>query len=286
MKEVILPEGLETIDDHAFYCDGLSRVLIPRSVKEIGEYVFPRNTFLECYAGTAGFAYVKENQSDNSVVLDAPKNFSDLQIILEQTEFFYDGYDIEPEVSVLDGSTVLKEETDYTVQYGEAVKPGVYTVTVQDAFSEVYTGSRTLTYTIRPRTVRHLVSGLGTSSGQAALQWNSSPEVDSYEVVRYDSQTRNWVLINQVSETSCTDTGLKADTALGVNLDASSLGWSNWSHVSDVTEFLDGKGCYCFAYRKGKDIYKEICQFVKIEAEADTEDQTKISSAGRDCLRL
>lgn len=311
LKEVILPEGLETIDDHAFYCDGLSRVLIPRSVKEIGEYVFPWNTFLECYAGTAGFAYAKENQSDNSVVLDAPKNFSDLQITLAQMEFVYDGYDIEPEVAVLDGSTVLKEETDYTVQYSEAVKPGVYTVTVQAAFSEVYTGSRTLTYTIRPRTVRHLVSGLGTSSGQAALQWNSSPEADSYEVVRYDSQTRNWVLVNQVSETSCTDTGLKADTAyqyrvracvsadgqtlysdysnilslrtlptdasvkktnnsvkkgaaakitsvktaLGVSLDTSSLGWSNWSHVSDVTEFLDGKGCYCFAYRKGKDIY-------------------------------
>ena len=213
LKEAVLPEGLETIDQLAFYCDGLSRIRIPRSVKEIGDYAFSWGTFLECYAGTAGFAYAKENQSDNSLVLDAPKNFSSLQITLAQTDFVYDGHSVQPEVSVLDGSTVLKEETDYTVQYGESIKPGVYTVTVQAMLSEIYTGSRTLTYTIRPRTVRHLVSGLGTSSQKAVLQWNKSPEADGYEVSRYDSRTKKWVLVKQVSETSCTDTNLKADTA-------------------------------------------------------------------------
>ncbi len=310
LREISLPEGLEVIGSEAFYCEELSRVCIPRSVREIGYHAFASDTHIECYGGTAGFAYAKGRYSNNCTVLDA-KNISSLQITLLQTEFVCNGYEIRPEVNVLDGGTALKERTDYTVKYEESIYPGIYTLTVQALLSENYTGSSTLTYTIRPRTVRHLVSGLKTASGKAALQWNESLGADSYEVRRYESKWKKWFLVKKTSKTTCTDVSLQADTNykyrvracadvdgqtiygdyssilmvrtlpkkasikktnnsvkkgavasvnsaktdLGVKLDTlSSAGEENWSHVSDVTEFLDGKGNYCIAYIKAHGI--------------------------------
>lgn len=43
-------------------------------------------------------------------------------------------------------------------------------------------------------------------------------------------------------------------TATSTVLDTQDLGWTNWSHVSEISQFQDEKGNYCYAYMAGKNI--------------------------------
>lgn len=81
LKDVVLPKKLSSIDEYAFFgCDKLSVLTIPKSVSEIGRYVYGyfgedlenenrldgngvkkySNTKIKCYANTAGHKYAKD----------------------------------------------------------------------------------------------------------------------------------------------------------------------------------------------------------------------------------
>lgn len=46
----------------------------------------------------------------------------------------------------------------------------------------------------------------------------------------------------------------ETETNTGVTLDTQSIGWGNWSHVSDICQFQDEKGNYCYGYQSGSKI--------------------------------
>ena len=76
------------------------------------------------------------------------KLVSDCELSLTKSSLPYNGKTQTPEVTVKDGDTVLKKDTDYTVSSEEAIDVGTYTITVKGKGD--YSGSKDLTFEILP----------------------------------------------------------------------------------------------------------------------------------------
>ena len=79
-----------------------------------------------------------------SIVASAPSTFVISSIT--PASFVYDGTEKKPTVTVMDGTTVLTEDTDYTVVYQNNVNAGTATVVVTGMGN--YSGTQTATFTI------------------------------------------------------------------------------------------------------------------------------------------
>ncbi len=93
ITEVILPNSLRVINKEAFYdCTGLKSIVIPASVKTIGEYAIGYYSDdnwnqikddgfkIYCYAGTAGEQYAKDNGFDYELLECKEHKFGDWSI--------------------------------------------------------------------------------------------------------------------------------------------------------------------------------------------------------------
>ncbi len=86
-------------------------------------------------------------------ITEPPKiNISTCTATLNQTSFYYDGYEKKPSVTVKNGYTTLYENSDYTVSYSNNRNIGTATVTLTGIGG--YTGTKKLTFTIeeKPKT--------------------------------------------------------------------------------------------------------------------------------------
>ncbi len=79
------------------------------------------------------------------------KSILNASIELSPVSFIYDGTAKEPAVTVTDGTTILREGTDYTVSYSNNIKPGTGYVTIIGVGD--YTGTTTVSFTITEKTV-------------------------------------------------------------------------------------------------------------------------------------
>lgn len=80
-------------------------------------------------------------------IKEPPKvDISTCTATLNQSSFYYDGYEKKPSVTVKNGYTTLYENTDYTVSYTNNRNIGTATVTVTGIGG--YTGTKTLSFTI------------------------------------------------------------------------------------------------------------------------------------------
>ncbi len=79
------------------------------------------------------------------------KGVGNFDVTLDEATFTYTGSQIQPGVTVTDGSKTLKKDTDYTVSYGNNVNAGKGTVTVTGKGN--YTGTKTVEFTINPGTI-------------------------------------------------------------------------------------------------------------------------------------
>lgn len=81
-----------------------------------------------------------------------PKNVSETTATLSASEFIYNGEEQKPAVTMVDGTTTMVENTDYTVSFSEdVVNVGTVTVTVTGKGN--YTGTVTKTYDIQRKPV-------------------------------------------------------------------------------------------------------------------------------------
>lgn len=93
----------------------------------------------------------------------------------------YQGYDVEPSVTVTNGGTVLTEGTDYTVTYQN--NSGIGTATVNVFGAGIYDGyiNLTKTFNIVPDTVQNMqISEAGTNT--VDLSWSPVSGADGYTV--------------------------------------------------------------------------------------------------------
>ena len=117
----------------------------------------------------------------------------------------YQGYDVEPSVTVTNGGTVLTEGTDYTVTYQN--NSGIGTATVNVFGAGIYDGyiNLTKTFNIVPDTVKNMqISEAGTNT--VDLSWSPVSGADGYTVQIL--KNGKWVSVGNFVGTSAQISGL------------------------------------------------------------------------------
>ena len=128
----------------------VTNVMAGSLVVSANDYTVSGNTATE--AGTYTVTVTAKEESNFtgsataqwSIVASAPSTFVISSIT--PASFVYDGTEKKPTVTVMDGTTVLTEGTDYTVAYQNNVNAGTATVVVTGMGN--YSGTQTATFTI------------------------------------------------------------------------------------------------------------------------------------------
>ena len=133
-------------------------------------------------------------------------------IKLSATSYVYNGKAKKPTVTVTDkkGNTLVKN-TDYKVQYAAGRKDsGRYTVKV--TLRGKYTGSKTLTFKILPKTPgKPVASAIKATS--ATLSWTESKTATGYVIYRYDKASGSYTKLKTSKQPTAAVTGLQAGTS-------------------------------------------------------------------------
>ena len=126
--------------------------------------------------------------------------YSPSTFTLSKTEYVYDGKEKTPSVTVKDkkGNT-LKKGTDYTVEYEAGHKnPGRYTVTIK--FKGNYEGTKKLAFNIKPAVTSKVTAAQTTSS--ITLKWNKVTGATGYRVYTYNTKTKKYEQLKDITDTS------------------------------------------------------------------------------------
>lgn len=133
----------------------------------------------------------------------SPKIFT-----LSSTSYIYDGKVKTPKVTIKDnkGKTLVKN-TDYTLSSESGRKhPGEYTITI--TFKGNYSGTKRLSFTVKPRAVTRITSTQTT--GSIKLTWSKVTGATGYRVYRYNEKTKAYDIKKDVAGTSITISKLEA----------------------------------------------------------------------------
>ena len=106
----------------------------------------------------------------------------------------YTGKALKPSLTVKDGGTTLKKDTDYTISYADNKKAGKATVTVTGKGN--YTGSKTVNFTIIK-----IVSGVKAASAgynSVNVSWKKVSGVAGYKVYRAGSKNGSYKCVKTV----------------------------------------------------------------------------------------
>ncbi len=162
------------------------------------------------------------------------------KVSLSTTNYTYSGKARTPSVTVTDtDGKKLKKDTDYTVTYPSGrITVGDYTVTVK--FKGNYSGSKKLTFKIRPGAVSNLTAKAYKQT--IKLKWDAVPAATHYRVYRYNSATKTYIHLLDTSATSCTLKNLQRGTKYKHRVTALTKGNGN--------DYLSAKHKYVTAITK------------------------------------
>ena len=197
LKSVTLPEGLESVGEYAFcnvgtskwtedsdgnskftFTPSLKNVTIPKSVKTIGEKAFgysyneSTNKYtkvsgykINCYTGSAGEKYAKNNSLSYSAFLTGGK------VTIPSASYDYRGRGVKPSVTVKNSAgTKLVKDEDYTVSYSNNTAAGTATITVKGKGK--YTGTLTKTFKVAALSLKS--SNVKVSIPYASYEYSGS----------------------------------------------------------------------------------------------------------------
>ncbi len=159
-----------------------------------------------------------------------PKTFK-----LSATEYTYNKKTKTPTVTVKDSKgNTLKEGTDYTVSYESGRKlPGKYTVKI--TFKGKYEGVKRLYFTIKPRVTSKITASQTTTT--ITLKWTAVTGADGYRVYKYNSKTKKYEKLKDVTKNTLKISKLKAGTAYKYKVRAYTKDDGTiWGSYSDVFE--------------------------------------------------
>ena len=179
-KQSSLTAYVNTISgaENAFYLSNVSSGNIYSNIiSNISNYV------LKAANHTAGVKFTNNSanknsysiSSDSSVNLSIPKTVTPIKAnnFTVSNLYTYTGSQIKPAVK-----SNLKPNTDYTVSYGQNVKPGKGTVTIKGIGK--YSGS--ITYTFYIRCKRQTINSLKASSEKIMVQWKKDDLASGYQL--------------------------------------------------------------------------------------------------------
>ena len=168
------------------------------------------------------------------------------RITLSRNEFVYNGKEQKPTIKVYDGNTLLKKDKDYTL----TLKPGkdVYIYKAKIKLKGNYKGSKTVTYTIKPKaTTLNKITKYGkkdmTVSWKKQATQTSGYEIQYSTTAGFKSGTVKTVKINSKTTTSKKITGLKKNKKYYVRIrtftkrtidNQTKTIYSNWSATQTV----------------------------------------------------
>lgn len=119
----------------------------------------------------------------------------------------YTGKEIKPTVTVTLNKRALRLNRDYTVAYSDNKKPGKATVTITGKGN--ITGTRTKTFTIKPKALSKLTAKSGAQ--KITLTWNGATGGDGYEIYRantYDGAYKKVKTITKAATKKWSDSSL------------------------------------------------------------------------------
>ena len=153
----------------------------------------------------------------------------------------YTGKQITPAVTVYDGSTLLSEDTDYTVTYGSNKSTGKATITVEGKGK--YTGTITKTFYIVPKKTS-IKSVKASADKKLTVKWSKVTGASGYQVA-YKTKNGSWKYTTTTS-TSKTISGLKRGTKYYVKVRA----YKSVDGVKKYGSWSDSKTQTTLTYRQ------------------------------------
>ena len=189
------------------------------TVKNAAGNVIPATEYTVSYknninAGKASVTVKFTNNYSDTKTLSftiAPKQVSadDETISLANTKYTYTGNEIKPAVTVRDAAGNVISSADYALSYENNINAGKASVTV--IFTNNYSGSGTLSFTIVPKQVKGLNSG-SEKKTSIKLTWNKTEGAKYYKVEKYNASTKKWETVKTVKNNYLTVSSLKAGT--------------------------------------------------------------------------
>ncbi|WP_206425702.1 fibronectin type III domain-containing protein [Ruminococcus sp. Marseille-P6503] len=237
LTEITIPDSVTSIRNCAFSsCTNLKTIKIPSSVTSIGNWAFSScpNLTLICEKGSYAHTYAKDNSIPYRLTnADAP---DELTITLDKDSYLYTGSEIKPEVTVTDGDTELKENTDYTLSYRDNVNIGTGSVTVN--FKGDYKSRKTVKFKItdvekpeKPVEGDSIYIGAVDINGNPIKSFSctygdSCEKTENGFIIIYDLDTSKTLEINAegyyshiIDLASYKDTGMNVETVMLFKLD-------------------------------------------------------------------
>lgn len=206
LTSLVIPEGVTTLGNYAFYDDtNLKTISLPHSLTTIGQSAFDKvSATLNVYYGSAAHKFARDNKLSYKVI----DLVSVSKLSITANSVTYAGKAIRPTITVKNGNTVLKEETNYTVEYvanKNNKNVGIGYIKVKGRGR--YTGSKTVTYKILPQKVTQYAP----VSGKKAIQvkYKKLSKVSGYQITYQEKGSKTWKSVT-TSETSKKLTGLKS----------------------------------------------------------------------------
>ena len=166
------------------------------------------------------------------------QDISKASATLSSKRLTYNGSVQKPDVTVRFGTKTLTSGTDYTVSYKSGSACGTYTVTITG--KGAYSGKKTLTYHIVPKTVQFKL--LTRSQSTMKLEWYKADGATSYKIYRKGQSDTGYKLIKTTSNLYYTDQGLKSGTIysykvtpFGGNISGGSFNFTNCTKSKTTT---------------------------------------------------
>lgn len=169
---------------------------------------------LRTYKTVSGKAYYSGWSSIKTVGTQA-LDISRCTISTPSERYVCTGKARKPGVTVKDGTTTLKNGTDYTVSYSDNVNPGTGTITVTGIGR--YTGTLTKQFAITLDTP--VISSAVNTEDSVALTWSAVPGAANYCIFRRTGSDE-FAPIADTTSLSYTDTSAKDGTAYDYTLKA------------------------------------------------------------------
>lgn len=123
------------------------------------------------------------------------RSIRDCSLSLDNTKYVYNGSKKKPVVTVKNGSTVLNQNTDYTLSYSKNKKPGIAKVTVTGKGN--YSGKLTKSFQIVPKQVNFY--NIEHEGKTVVLTWEKDSTVTGYQICR-KAAGKKWTVIKTLSK--------------------------------------------------------------------------------------
>ncbi|MBC6696205.1 SH3 domain-containing protein [Terrisporobacter mayombei] len=174
--------------------------------------------------------------SDNSVSNPTKENIEDASVDKIDSQV-YTGKEIKPDVKLTLNGQELKLGTDYEVNYSNNINVGVANVIITGIGG--YEGTIKTTFEI-VNFVPNIVTNLSLTkktSNSIQFSWSKLDTVDGYEVERYDSNSKTYKKLSDVTDNSYTDMNLNSATFYKYRVRAYKLINGNY-HYGDYSDIF------------------------------------------------